>query len=213
MNGEYTSADSFYRKKAEKSFIICADGAYNKLAELGIKPDVVLGDMDSINRKITGDAKNITYPSDKDETDGELAMNYAMGKNPSEILIFGALGGRKDQELANIFLLCKYPLMNIKIFEKNAGIWIAKKKEYFDVKKGQTVSLIPISAKVTGIKTDGLKYRLNNETLYMKKTRGISNVAEKNKIKIIYKKGMLLVVVQSRHIKPRRTEIKNSSLK
>lgn len=196
LNGEYPSADSFYRKNAKNNFVVCADGAYNKLIKLGIKPDIVLGDMDSIQKKLSDGTKRIKYPTNKDETDGELALDYAVSKNPNEILVFGALGGRKDQELANIFLLSKYPSRNIKVSEKNTSIWIAKKKEQFGAKKGQTISLIPISVKVTGIKTEGLRYKLNNENLYMKKTRGISNVAEKNKIKITHKKGILLVMAQ-----------------
>lgn len=196
LNGEYSSRDYFYRHNAKNSFIVCADGAYNKLSRLGIKPGIILGDMDSIKRKVCGNIKIIKYLTDKDMTDGELALDYAVGKAPREILIFGALGRRKDQELANILLLCKYPLMNIAILEKDTMMWIAKKKKQFSAKIGQTISLIPLSEKVTGITTEGLQYRLNKETLYMKKTKGISNVAKRDKIRINYTKGTLLIVTQ-----------------
>jgi len=196
LNGEYPSGDYFYRNHAKNSFIVCADGAYNKLSMLRIKPHIILGDMDSIKNNIPCSIKTVKYPTGKDMTDGELALDYAVSKNPAEILIFGALGGRKDQELANIFLLRKYPLMNIAILEKNTVMWIAKKKKQFSAKIGQTISLIPLSEKVTGITTKGLQYKLNKGTLYMRKTKGISNVAKIDKIRINYKKGTLLVVAQ-----------------
>lgn len=195
LNGEYLSEERFYKKNAKNSFIICADGAYNTIKKLGIKPNVIIGDMDSIKQKIQTSTKVIKYPTNKDMTDGEISIDYAMSKNPSQIFIFGASGGRKDQELANIFLLCKYPLINIKILEKNTMMWIAKKKELFSAKKGQIISLIPMSEKVTDITTEGLKFNLNKEILYMNKTRGISNVAKRDKIKITHKKGILLITI------------------
>ena len=93
-------------------FIIAVDGGLNHLAKMHIKPDVIIGDFDSATNEslqLYSDVPIHRYPSDKDETDMELALQFALSQNPEKIYIYGALGKRPDHELANFHLLRRIP--------------------------------------------------------------------------------------------------------
>ncbi|HAX69750.1 MAG TPA: thiamine diphosphokinase, partial [Anaerolineae bacterium] len=94
-------------------FILCADGGTRHALALGLNPNVIVGDMDSLPENFspsTFNGKIVLFPKDKNETDLELAINHALTLNPSQILILAALGGRMDQTLANIALLSNLQL-------------------------------------------------------------------------------------------------------
>src|SRR5574340_972093 len=92
--------------------MICADGGARHLGALGLTPDVIIGDMDSLSPDLLrrfeeGGSRGVRHPRDKRETDTQLALEYALQLKPDEIMIFGALGGRIDHTLANISLLAQ----------------------------------------------------------------------------------------------------------
>jgi|GEM_PF-164472 len=91
-------------------YIVCADGGYNALRERGIVPNVLTGDMDSIEPSALDEARNrgvriIKFDADKNETDGELALRFLAAEGITELDIYGAFGGRPDHEAANLALL------------------------------------------------------------------------------------------------------------
>ena len=91
-------------------YLIAADGGANHLLKMGILPEIVIGDLDSVDEdtlfQLTSAEVNIEqYSEDKNETDIELALRYAIELQPTSILIVGALGGRLDQTLANLSIL------------------------------------------------------------------------------------------------------------
>ena len=101
-------------------FIICADGGARHALALGLKPDLVIGDMDSIQKdqwqQLEREGVPIElYPRDKNETDLELAIARAVELQPSEIIIIAALGGRLDQTLGNIALLADVRLLTFDV--------------------------------------------------------------------------------------------------
>jgi thiamine pyrophosphokinase len=134
------------------------------------------------------------YPSAKDETDLELAL--AMTRGADEITILGALGGRFDQMIANTFLLIKPARRQIpaRIAGTNFDAWIATQQATITGKIGEMVSLIPLTERVEGIVTRGLQYPLQNETLYLGSSRGVSNVLIAEHAEIVFDQGMVLVV-------------------
>ena len=84
--------------------VIAADGGLDSLMSLGITPDLVLGDMDSVSADL-GDVERIVYPVKKDETDSFLAYFEGVRRGYTEFMLYGCVGGREDHTYANYSLL------------------------------------------------------------------------------------------------------------
>lgn len=198
-NGELPNPDKARALIQFDDLIICADGGTRHALALGIEPQVLIGDMDSLpaNFKISDfDGEVILFPKDKNETDLELAINHALTLKPDEMIIVAALGGRIDQTLANITLLSHYQNFNIKLSDGVEEIFLCKDQVEVRGRSGDIISLIPWQGNVEGVRTENLKWKLNNETLYFDKTRGISNEMISEVASISITKGLLLIVHQ-----------------
>lgn len=195
---------AFYQKQmaALKSFsVICCDGGIRHLEALRIKPDIIIGDMDSASvRQLEHYEKQgvkiIKYPQEKDFTDTQLALEYAFKLEPDAIEIWGALGGRFDHSLANLFLLRLSAKAGIdtRLVDHYCEIFIVNEKTYFTEAIGQTVSLFALDADVAGVTLQGFQYTLDNETLEMIKPRGISNIIVFSPASIKVSSGSILVI-------------------
>jgi len=182
-------------------FILCADGGTHHALALGLMPNLVIGDMDSLGKNIWQELENSgvsieLFPRDKNETDLELALNRAIELGPKEIIVIGALGGRLDQTLGNISLLSDVRLatFNVRFDDGVEEIFFCRSQVKVHGGSGDIVSLIPWQGVVTNIKTRNLKWALNNETLYPEKTRGISNEMTSDTASISIGSGLLLIV-------------------
>jgi len=204
VSGGCVGNQSFFQEKIarmENCLIICCDGGARHFQYLGIKPDVIIGDMDSIdpallaNYSIQG-IKIIKYPANKDFTDTELALDYALGLKPDSIFIWGALGGRIDHTLANVFLLCKGQEKGIRTYllDEYGEAFVLDKEATFVNETGKTISLLALSPEVTGITLSGFLYPLKEGTLIMGESRGISNIITDARASISVRQGKLLIV-------------------
>lgn len=185
---------------AQADLLICADGGARYALAWGLPPDIVIGDMDSLDageleRLASAGARLIRHPSRKDETDLELALAQALREGANEITILGALGGRPDQTLANILLLAWPRLKSVRvtIVEGRDRLFLVRGAVTLRGKQGDIVSLLPLSPRVTHITTTGLEYPLRDEALYRGLTRGISNVMIADEATITVGQGLLLV--------------------
>jgi len=207
VNGNLSDLSRAKKIITKEDFLIAADGGVKHILKLGLVPQTIIGDFDSTPKNIlknigrtrrSAPTKIIKYPTKKDETDFELAIDYCLEKKFNEIIIFGILGDRIDHLLANILLLAKIqtknPKTKIKVIEGKKEIYILNKEIIINGQIGDEVSIIPVSEKLEGIVTDGLEYQLNNESLSFGSTRGISNVLNKTSAKIIVTDGIALVV-------------------
>lgn len=179
-------------------FILCADGGTRHALALGLTPNVIVGDMDSLPANFqpsTFDGEFILFPKDKNETDLELAIDHALTFNPDQILILAALGGRMDQTLANITLLSNLRLstFNVKLTDGMEEIFFCRDQAQVEGRSGDIVSLIPWQGEVTGVFTENLRWHLHYETLYPDKTRGISNEMTADIAAISITSGLLLI--------------------
>jgi len=183
--------------------LIAADGGASHFKALGILPNVLTGDLDSIrsddlNELRTAGAEIIQHPSGKDQTDLELALDLAVDRGAEEILVFGALGARWDMTIANIMLLTspEFSGVKLKFIEENQEIILLRggEKQTFHGKKGDTLSLTALDQEVKGVTLSGLEYPLKDSTLQLGSTRGISNVLVENTATVYLKKGLLLCV-------------------
>ena len=201
--GRFGDPIFFKQKIAEigDSLIIVCDGGVRHLQKLGIKPDVIIGDMDSIgpaqlaNYSAQG-VQIIQHPANKDFTDTELALDYALDLRPTAIYIWGALGGRLDHTLANVFLLRKGQKAGIKTYliDEYCEAFIMDKEAAFVDAKGVTVSLFALSSQVKGLSLRGFVYPLQDAVLTMGESLGVSNVIDEAHAKISVRGGNLLVI-------------------
>lgn len=195
---------AFFRERAAAmgSFLtICCDGGIRYLERLNIQPDMIMGDMDSADaaglKKFSADGvKILKYRPDKDATDTQLALECALGIKPESIEIWGALGGRIDHALANLFLLKLGEKAGIKtsLVDEYCEIFTVAKEASLDEASGQTVSLFALDSKAEGVSLHGFKYPLDKEVLEMSSSRGISNIIVDSPATIHVNSGSLLVV-------------------
>ena len=182
--------------------IIAVDGGANHLYKMGIMPNYILGDLDSIDEEIrkyyeSSEVVFKKFPTKKDETDAELAVWLVEEEGLLGIDIYGALGGRIDHELANIQLLY-YILergMYPRIISEHEEIYILKNDE-MNLKGniGDIVSIIPIMGDARGITLANMEYSVEELDLKYSITRGISNVMEAEEAFINVRDGCMLVV-------------------
>ncbi|MBK9926112.1 MAG: thiamine diphosphokinase [Anaerolineales bacterium] len=185
----------------DDDYIICADGGARHASSLDLKPALVIGDMDSADsgyiQALQADGVRIDrYPTDKNETDLELAILKAIELDPKEIVIVAALGGRLDQTLANIALLSdvRLSVFDIRLDDGVEEIFFCRDQAEVKGRSGDIVSLIPWGGEVTGVQTENLQWQLKKETLYSEKTRGISNEMLENVARVKISTGLLLIV-------------------
>lgn len=177
---------------------IAADGgARNARLYLGRAPQVVIGDLDSLDGETlawlkANEVEMLQYPRAKDETDLELAILLAGERGATERLILGATGGRTDHWFANVMLLARSP--QTRIVDADAEMWVGTGNEQIEGHAGDAISLIPLDPTVTGITTTNLEYPLRGETLERGSTRGISNVMLGESASVRWNAGALLLV-------------------
>lgn len=202
-NGRFGNFSFFKRKISmmENRLIICCDGAANHLRGCGIKPDLIIGDMDSLEVSIVNEyeiekVEILKYPANKDFTDTELALDYAFSLKPAAVYIWGALGGRIDHILANVCLLTKAGQagINVRLIDEYCEAFIARENDAISDAIGCTVSLLSLSDEVCGISLTGFAYPLNKENLRMGQTRGVSNIIMESPAVVEYKSGVLLII-------------------
>jgi thiamine pyrophosphokinase len=182
--------------------VLCAaDGGTRHALALGLLPSFVIGDLDSLTSedRIWLDSQGVEiqqHSRDKDATDLELALHYAIEAGYRDIRIVGALGGRLDQILGNLSLLTnpEFDALDIRADDGVEEAFFTRRRCEIHGRPGDIVSLIPWSGEVIGICTEGLRWPLHSETLYPEKTRGISNELLSDMASVNVETGLLLVV-------------------
>ena len=198
-NGQAKSG--FEIKLLPGDFLIAVDGGLRHLKRLGLKPHLLIGDLDSVGEidlaEIIAAGIDVTrFPPAKEQTDLELALEYALENGYAQIVIAYPFGDRVDHTLGNLSLLARPDLAG-KTLSLDDGLTEARvlnKSASLPTQPGDLVSLIPWGEPVEGITTKGLEYPLNNETLVPWQSRGISNVALADSIELDFKSGRLLVI-------------------
>ena len=196
-NGELPDMEKARTFLHDDDFIIAADGGTRHALALGRIPNVIVGDLDSLpsNFEVSKfDGEIILYPKDKNETDLELAIGHALTLNPEQVIIVAALGGRLDQTIGNITLLLRPSSTVLRLDDGLEEVFFCSTECKINGTPGDIVSLIPWQGEVTGIVTTGLKWPLQNETLYPHKTRGISNELIEKTAAIQIESGQLLII-------------------
>jgi thiamine pyrophosphokinase len=199
-NGDKTSKKVYSRFADNIDFKICADGGTDKILNLNITPDLIIGDLDSISKKALDKFKEcrIISRSDQNSTDLEKALTHAVRLKPAKIFIFGAIGDRIDHTLTNLNMLKKFSgFTQIEIITNRSRLFYINKPIELNEPAGTSVSLVP-QGFVKAVTLTGFKYPLNNDDLEFGGRDGQSNITDSVKQKIDFKKGELFVVINFR---------------
>lgn len=187
----------------ENTLIISADGGLHNTLKLGFKPDIIIGDMDSISlQEMTGYGEDfsgtelISASLEKDESDTRLAVEHAAWMGIEDIIITGATGGRLDHTFANIMLLASPGLdgVAIRILTETSEIFSSDKSCTIKGVPGKLISIFSLTPCTTFVRTEGLKYELKDEKLYLSPVRGLSNNFTADKALLDFKDGRLLII-------------------
>lgn len=182
-------------------YIICADRGYEALEPLSIVPDLLIGDMDSISKKNKQKLSQLPIEIQllnpiKDETDTEMAVEYAIRKHTSELRLLGGIGTRLDHTLGNIFLLEKY-LKNFSRFEiinEHNWIYLLSRGKHKIINRGyKYVSFLAITDEVL-ITINNMAYEVDHLCLKRSSPRGISNELIEQEAEITIHNGLALCI-------------------
>ena len=197
----------------EADLVVAADGGARTLLEHGLPLTAIVGDMDSLPADLLeswvargGAARR--YPREKDETDLELAVAEARRRGATRIAVLGALGGRVDHQTANLLLLAGRALTGVEAAVLDDGARIVALtgpdaeegavgvtgEAQLAGQPGDMLSLLPVTARVEGVVTQGLSYPLTGDTLALGSPRGVSNVFTARHATVRVQAGTLLVM-------------------
>jgi thiamine pyrophosphokinase len=202
VNGVIPDLKTMQRWLRPDDDLIAADGGAHHAVAMGYLPRVVVGDLDSLSSELAEElaAAGVElekHPPAKNKTDLELAIERAIRDGAEEILLLGALGGRLDQSLANVLLMAQqdWPAV-IRLVDATeiATVIHGGESITLEAAPGSTMSLLPLSAEVTGITYTGMLYPLNDATIQLGSTRGVSNEVVSHPATVCIRTGIALVI-------------------
>ena len=182
----------------QADLIIAADRGMEAFADTTVKPDLLLGDMDSVSEallaRMQADTQIERLPCEKDDTDGVHALDVAIARGAEQITLLGALGGRMDHALANLMLLVRAQRSGVKaqILSETVHIERVDGCLLLHGAKGDTVSLLPLG-EAKGVTLSGFFYPLENHDLDSAYPLGISNVVTEEAACVRVREGDLLL--------------------
>lgn len=199
--GEKPSKELLLKLCEKSDFIICADGGLNYLVDLNIVPNILVGDLDSVDEKAKiyieeNSIEVIKLNPEKDESDTEMALKHLIDKGIKEINIISAIGSRMDHTLGNIFILKR--LYNISVNativnDNNEIIYMETESRKIFKDNFKYLSIIPLDEKLI-YTTQGMKYEVSDLELEFGSTQGLSNEIIKKEANIIVNEGSCLII-------------------
>jgi len=201
-SGELEASDAAWLDDAD--LVIAADGGARSLDRLGRRPELVIGDLDSVDglllRRLEASGTRVeSHPADKDASDTELAVEAAFDAGGSAVVVLGAMGGdRLDHEVANLLLLADSSLAGSDLRAVRGGTAVralhAGERLVLDGAVGDLVTLLPVGGDAGGVTTVGLRWALDAATLRIGRSRGLSNEILQAPASVQISQGTLLVI-------------------
>ena len=192
---------------ARPALVAAADSGVEHALFLGLRIDVVVGDLDSVDAAALQQARDSgarveRHRVDKDKTDLELALDVAVGAHgaAARYVVVASVGGRLDHALANVLLLSSpaYAHVQIDAYIDDWHVTVVRDEQRLRARPGSLVTLLPVGGDAVGVQTGSLRYPLRRETLPVGTTRGVSNVADADEVTVALRSGVLLALRQWR---------------
>lgn len=195
---------TFVKEYVEKAdILICCDGGMHHTRQLGLRPDYIVGDFDSVQPEVLAyyRQQNIPvrqFPAKKDQTDMQLGLALALEKGVDDLILLGGIGDRFDHSLANAHLLLGLLKKGVRarlVNEKNC-VELIDSQLTIHGRIGDLVSTIPLSMQVKGLTLTGFYYPLTNHTLALDdELVAVSNVLAAEEAHICITEGYLFVIL------------------
>ena len=195
--GEY---DKAIPAKTEQDLFIAADAGYLRMREIGLRPDLLIGDFDSLGEARPADIPVIRLPVKKDVTDMDAAAGEGRKRGYTDFALYGCLGGRPDHSLANLSLAARLSQQGCRVRLYGAGFVIAAITDgRIDFPAGKTgaAAVFSWTDKSEGVTIEGMQYPLSGGTLTNTFALGVSNSFTKAPACVSVKRGTLLVMYES----------------
>lgn len=191
---DFNAAD-FKRRKFD--YVIAVDGGYAHLEAIGVRPDVVMGDFDSLGY-VPKFPRVSRFPVEKDKSDMELAFERALARRAEEIYVYGGLSGRLDHTIANLQLFAKFSERGPYVtgIGDDFAVRVLTGPDVFvlpeDATEG-TVSVFSANDRAEGVIESGMKYALDDVALSNRTSLGLSNELQGGPVHVGVEKGTLYV--------------------
>ena len=190
------SVITFFQRKGYNK-LICADGGANSALQMGLFPNVIIGDLDSISAKALKEYKSfskIIRLKRQNDTDVEKCLKYAISKNFDEVLLVGVTGNRLDHTFCNIGIILKFfPKIKLSMIAENSFLKPYERKITLRTFPGETISIYGFDQK-TKISAKGLKYPLKNIALPFGERESTSNITSSDKVELKINGGVIFVI-------------------
>ncbi len=183
----------------ENCFVICADGGYDSAVRFGIRPDLIIGDFDSLEGQLPPDVETVRLHVEKDDTDSMAAVREGLRRGFREFILIGLIGGKRiDHSYANLCVLsylCRQGCKAV-LWDAESRIFLIRESGLtLTGMKGATVSVFPFGCNSCNVSYAGLKYPLTRKTLYADFPLGVSNRIEADTARVVVHSGDALVIV------------------
>lgn len=204
-NGHFSPPSHLDRQQLQKEMIIATDGGAVHCHLIGIIPDLLVGDMDSIPGWLLAQLEQqgveiLRFSPRKDKTDLELAIEQAIERGADTIVLLAALGLRWDMSIGTVMLLASPHLagLSLTLRDEATDIFCIRSEQQITVsgRPGDRLSLIPLGGSACGVSLSGLAYPLTNHDMPMGSTLGISNVFIRPQARIELRQGLLLCIFE-----------------
>ena len=202
---EIARRDSIIEVAAAAAYVIAADSGLHLALACGRMPDLVIGDMDSVNPVLLEQARDAgaeirSFPQDKDATDLELALetvNASLDPRFDSVTVIGSHAGRVDHLLSGMLLLGseRFAGLQIDAWFGDTYLAIVRDSRRVVAESGQLVSVVALNATAQGVRSTGLRWAFEGEELSPGSTRGVSNEFLETIATISVDQGCLAVII------------------
>ncbi len=200
-NGKKPSQKLLRQQIKNAGLLLAVDGGITPFRQNHILPHFLIGDLDSLHEEDMQFANDrrievIRLPREKDDTDTQAALDFALDKGADEIILLGAIGSRFDHSYANVLLLVRAWERKAKAFiidDKNI-LFVAQGSVLLKGKPGDFISILPLKEGTVATASFGLKYPLNDLSLPMNRPVGVSNEMTGHSAGVTVKSGLALFV-------------------
>lgn len=200
--GEPPSRSLITGKASRAEWIVAADRGAQYCLDAGILPDLVVGDMDSLDETVLQGLVSSNVPCSrfspcKDRTDTEIAMEETLRRGARHIEILGAVGDRIDHTLANVHLLLAAMRRGVQavMVSDSQQIFLACSRAVLENSQGCVVSFLPLTERVEGIVLEGFAYGLLDAVMEIGRPYGVSNIVTEPRASVRLRRGVLLAVL------------------
>lgn len=196
-NGAPPSPETLRRAVSRAALFVCADGGANAARDIGLSPDAIVGDLDSISAESLAHFQGvpIIHVPEQDRTDAEKAIEYALSRGPfEEVTLLGATAGRLDHVFEHLALLRRFEGRTRLVLEdERTRAFLARGDVRLDLPAGTTVSFFAVSGPAEGVTTENLRYPLVDSTLAFGARDSMSNLVERTPAWIRIRNGEVIV--------------------